>query len=346
MQLYALDSEFNLITMAIPYEVLQWNRRYYEAGHFLMQIPEEVFDPTWAYIGSKDRPELAMYQKFATTEDNSLIVGGFFCEAMLDECACYPRYVGDVQKTEQAVRNLFTKYAAGRVPIELGEPNDPLMGDRTQSDFSDNELGKKLYSILEPRELSYRVEYDYVMKKLLLGVWQGLDRTQSQNVNPNKTFSLEFGNIADKDVNFDNSDYKNYGIIPCNADDNGKERNTYYLDWRQEGERRRDLVIDLRSMKPEDGQSMANFQQAVLQEATEKLLARQKIEDVDVTPLSGYMVDFDLGDKCDVMLTDLGIEMETRIVQVNETFSKDGHTVSVGLGNKRINRVRRAVNQA
>lgn len=343
MNVYALDDSFNLITMAIPYDNLQWNRRYYEAGDFIMQIPLEVFDDSWKYIGTADRPELGMVQKAQKADRDLYLVSGFFCEKMLDDKVCYPRYIGDVPKTETAVRNIFSRYKAD-IPVELGPANDPLLGDRTQSDFSDDELGKKLYRILESRECTYSVVYDFVNNDLRFKVWQGKDRTQSQNVNSLQTFSSQFGNILDSRTDFDDSAFKNYAIIPVNADDNGKEQQTYYLDWSNGGYKKQ-IVFDMRSSKPEQNQTMAQFKDAILQEAAEKLLSYAKIEDIEVDVLeSGYMTDFDIGDKCDVILTDVHVAAETRIVEINEVFKPGDHTISVGLGNKRISNIRRAVN--
>lgn len=345
MDVYALDASFNLITMAIPYSNLMWNRKYYEAGEYLMEIPLSVYDPNWAYIGTPDRPELGMVNKFhgKGEGDTTVQVSGFFCEKMLDDKTCYPRYKGDVSHTEQAVRNIFTKYKDD-LPIILGAANSPLLGDRTQSDFSDDELGKKLYGILEPREMSYRVRYDYVNNQLYLEVWKGLDRTQSQTENGNQVFSTEFGNLLDREVTLDDSAYKNYFIIPCNANDDNIEQNTYYLDW-SNGGYKKELVIDMRSSRPDDDQTMADFKTMVLQEAAEKALSFKKVIDIDVTPVvEGYMVNYDLGDKCEVQMPDIGIQAETRIVQVNEVFKpSEGHSVTVGLGNKRINNIRRIV---
>lgn len=341
MDVYALDSSFNLVTIAIPYDYLRWQRRYYMSGEFLMKVPQAIYDDSWAYIGTANRPELGMVQKMASDNSDEVILAGFFCEKMLDEKVCYPRYIGDVQKTETAVRNIFAKYK-GDLPVILGDANDPLLGDRTQSDFSDDELGQKLFSILESRELSYRVRFDYVNSKLYMEVWQGLDRTQSQNINSTQVFSLEFGNILKRTVDMDESDYKNYAIIPVNSDDNGKERATYYLDVRTSSdERRRDIVFDMRSSKPEDGETTAHFKDSVLQEAREKIADLAKVDEVDIQVLSdtGYMRDYDLGDKCEILLTDLGIQMESRIVEVDEVFTEaDGHKITVGLGNKRIRR--------
>lgn len=340
---YALDNNFNQTTIAIPFKNLQWHRRYYEAGWFEMQLPIKLYDKNWAYIGTAQRPELGQVQRVHKYDKETLIVSGFFCEELLNGNACYPRYIGDVSKTETAARNIFTRYYNGEVPIELAPANNPLLGDRTQSDFSDDELGNKLYSILESRELSYRVRYDYVGNKFMFEVWQGLDRTQSQNVNSFQTFSTEFGNLLNDDYDFDDSNYKNYAIIPCNANDQGVEQNTFYIDARKDGEPKREKVFDMRSSKPESGQSMAAFEAAVKQEVIEKMLSYQRIEDVSVDVLQeGYMKAYDLGDKCDVLLTDINQQMETRITAIDEVFKVEDHTVSVGLGNKRLDNMRKA----
>lgn len=344
MDIYALDKDFEMVSFAIPYDNLQWNRRYYDFGDFEVQLPLEIYDERWAYIGTADRPELGMVQKIQEQGDNdvTVIVSGFFCEKMLDDKVCYPRYIGDASKTETAVRNIFTKYKED-LPIELMKANETLLGDRTQSDFSDTPLGKKFYSILEPRELSFRVIYDYEQSKLLFGVWQGFDRTQSQTKNSFQVFSLEFGNIASRNINIDNSDYKNYAILPCNANDAGIEQNTYYVD-QSNGEYKRKIVFDFRGEKKKDDETLASFEQRIKEDGIEKLMGYLPVEELDITTVSDkeYMVNYDLGDKCDVELSDIGVTMETRIVEILEVFKADGgHTLTVGLGNKRISNARR-----
>lgn len=346
MDVYALDSDFNLVMAGITYDNLQWSRKYYEAGDFEMQLPLSVYDKSWAYIGSPERGELGMVQRVYSSEvdPDKVIVGGFFAEKMLDEKVCYPRYICDAQKTETAVRAIFERYKED-IPISLATANSPLLGDRTQSDLSDDSLGVKMYSILESRELSYRVAYDFAANTLKFGVWKGIDRTQSQDDNSRQVFSLEFGNLAGRSVDFDESDWKNYAVIPCDGrEGDNVEQRTLYIDL-SNGGRKRKVVIDMRASHPEEGQSSADFDAAVKQEAMERLLSYSKIEDVDISVLGdqGYMSDYDLGDKCDIVLSDLGIQMESRIIEVYEVFKDDGHEVTVGLGNKRISNVRRAV---
>lgn len=351
MDIYALDKDFRLISIGIPYENLQWTRRYYEPGEFSVELPLVLYDESWVYIGTSQRPELGMIEKVEASGegDVNVLLSGFFCEKMLNDKVCYPRYIGDVPKTETAVRNIFTKYK-GDLPIQLAPANNPLLGDRTQSDFSDDQLGKKLYSMLESRECSLRVEYDFINSKLILSVWKGLDRTQSQTApleeqNSYQVFSTDFGNLIDKSVTLDESAYKNYAIIPVDADEDGLEQDTFYLDW-SNGGYRREIVFDMRSMTANEEQTEQMFKDAILQEAAEKLQTYAKIEDINVQIAgnAGYMKDYDLGDKCDVILTDMYLTMETRIVEVYEVFKAEGgHSVTVGLGNKRIDNIRRAL---
>lgn len=346
MDIYALDKDFNLVSMAIPYDNLQWNRRYYEAGSFAVQLPLALYDPEWRYIGTNDRPELGKIQKKQSSDSTTILLSGFFCEKLLDDKTCYPRYTGDAATTELAARNIFTKYKKD-LPIILGNANSPMLGNRTQSDFSDDELGRKLYSILEPRELSYRVRYDYENNKLLFEVWQGKDRTQSQNVNSWVTFSGDFGNLQGRSFDLDDSAYKNYAIIPVDADEDGVETDTFYADL-SNGGYRREIVFDKRGETVSEELTEAEWKEAVIQEATERLMEYLPVEDISFDVLqTEYLSTFDLGDKCDAILTDIGYALESRIVEINEVFKADnGHTVSVGIGNKRISNIRRAVNRS
>lgn len=349
MDVFALDEDFNLVAMGIPYDNLQWIRKYYEPGQFAMQIPIGVYDGSWKYIGSQSRPELGMVQRMETAGDDLVLVSGFFCEKMLDRKAVYPRYKGEAASAELAARSIFEAYRKD-LPIILGAANQPMLGGAVSSDFSDDRLGTKLFALLEAFELSYRVRYDYVGNRLMFEVWQGVDRSQSQDENSWQVFSLEFGNLKSRSVVTDDSDWYNYAIVPVDAwdDDPEKERETLYVDLTNGGTRR-DIVFDMRSSHPSDDQTMAQWRESVRQEATEKLLSYAKVEDIDIEVLgeSGYMDDFDLGDRCDAILTDVGISMETRIIQVDEVFKADGgHSVTVGMGNKRISNIRRAVNGA
>lgn len=342
---YALDAKLNVITVNIPYDNLQWNRRYYDFGDFAIQIPKSVYDESWRYIGSPDRQEIGIINKVdkAASSNDLIELSGFFAEYLLNDKTCYPRFIASAQKAEKTIRDIFTKYKDD-LNIKLAPANNPLLGTSYEANFSDNEMGDKFFSICQPDEMSYSVYYDYVDNQLYFKVWQGLDRTQSQTKNSFQTFSIEFGNIGEYAMTTDDSVYKNYAIIPCNGDANNVEQAVYYLD-KSNGGYKQEIVFDMRGEKPQDGESAASFKQRILTKAETQLLAYQIVSDIEVEPVSdeGYMVDYDLGDKCDVVFSDIGVKAEVRIVEVLEVFKSTGHELTVGLGNKRIDNIRRAV---
>lgn len=351
MNIFALDKDLNLVATGLPYDNLQWNRRYYTFGTFEMQISEEVYDPSWKYIGSDERDELGMVQSYIPQSGGLVLLGGFFCEKMLDWRAIYPKYhpiiislgIGEPETTLPAwefCRDMFNEFKSD-LPIEWG--GDMSVEDGIYAEAEDDHLGEKMYSILETVEASFKVRFDKKAKGLLFDVWKGKDRTQSQRENAWCVFSKEFGNVASDSIKLDDSDYYNYAIVPCDADEDGIERETLHVDLTN-GEPRRDIVIDMRSSSVSNDQTMAQWRESVRQEATEQLLNYAKVEDIDIEPFeSGYRTDFDLGDKCDAIVH--GKRMESRIIEVNEVFKADGgHEITVGLGNKRISNIKRAVN--
>lgn len=345
MEIYALDKNFDLVSIGIPYSNLQWNRKYYEAGDFSVEIPLKIYDTSWKYIGTKDRPELGMIQKIQEygEGDVNVLLSGFFCEKMLDDKVIMPRYIATRSTTEQLVRELFSEFKK-TLPIKLGKANNPLLGNKTECNILHDELGKKLYSMLETRECSYRVRYDFEDNELVFTVWQGVNRTQSQSANSYQVFSSEFGNIIDKSIDIDESGYKNYAIIPLSyMQPNGALMEFYvYLD-NTNGEDRKEIVLDVSSSAREDADLVGD----ALQDARERMTSYAKVEDINVVIAdnTGYLVDYDLGDKCDVVLNDVGLKMETRVIEIQEVIKPDGgHAVTIGLGNKRIDNIRRAVN--
>lgn len=342
MELFALDKNMNLVTVGILYINLQWNRKYYEAGDFSMVVPFNQYNSEWAYICCAERPEVGMVQKI-DVENDEITVSGFFAEKMLDDKTCWPWYQKTFSTVEAAARDMFATYK-DNLPIVLGAANNPLIGTRSAHNFSDDELGKKLYSTLQPFEASYRVKLNYDTSQLVMTVWQGLDRTQAQSVNPPKIFSTEFGNIESKSVNFDDSDYKNYAIAVVDSNDEGRELGYFFVDM-SSGGYKREIVYDFRGRKASSDKPYEDIE-ALKQEVKERLLERQRIEEIDIdVSQEGYMEDYDLGDKCDIVLNDPAISLSARIVEIYEVYKANNTTITIGLGNKRIDNMQRMMNR-
>lgn len=342
MEIYGLTRNFELVTANIPYLNLQWNRKYYEAGNFQLQIAAEIYEPSWHYICTHDRPEVGIVQKVEYKNDGGerlILLSGFFAEKVLDEIVCAPRFTKDLSRTENVCKAMFDKYNVQSKKGIVWKANETPLGDRTQSDFIGDKLGSKMYSILETRELSYRVTADDLFTGLTCSVWQGLNRAQSQDENPWQVFSTTWGNIEDETVSIDSSAYANVCVISA-ADESVQIE----VDLSNGGERFETFLDKTRESKKDD-QTEAEFYDGLRQEGLEKLADLLTETEIDITNFGseGYRTDYDLGDMVTAELEDIGVTLETRIVEVSEVFKPSGHTVELGFGTKRITNIQRAL---
>lgn len=94
LEVFALDEAMNRATGSIPYESLQWNRKYYESGTFTMVVRADLYDDSWKYIYTDDRPETGMIQKVQVSDSDynsdmssgadTVTLSGFFMEEIMN----------------------------------------------------------------------------------------------------------------------------------------------------------------------------------------------------------------------------------------------------------------------
>ncbi len=347
MEIYGIGPlpDVKLVTAGVPYINLQWTRRYYDFGEWEMQLPAWAYDPAWAFVVADERPEVGIVQKVSYTEEAGeklVTIGGFFGEKLLDRIVCSPRYIGTADKTERTIWNLCETYGVEQNINGLSwKEGSPLLGDKTESDFEGDSLGTKALSILETHGLSLRLERKHFMvfDYLELSVWQGVDHSWSQEESARVLLSAKLGDVTSTSASIDDSDYANFCRISANDGATHVD-----VDQRAEGEELRMTFLDKGSSKPGTDQSEEDWLEALRQEGRERLADKAKVVDIDfeVPGDLGYLERYDLGDVVTVEVEGLGLQLETRIVEVSEVFKGAGHSVTLGFGTKRISNIRRA----
>ena len=108
LEVFALTADMQRATGSIPYTSLMWDRKYYEPGSFLMELPANVYDPSWAYVYTDERPETGIIQKVeysdtATTAGgvDTVVLSGFFLEHELN------RYTFLAEETEEEAYRIY-----------------------------------------------------------------------------------------------------------------------------------------------------------------------------------------------------------------------------------------------
>lgn len=331
MELMGLDANFQPVR-TLHCISIQWNRRYYEAGDFQLELRAEDWNPLIEYVYTAQRPETGMVEKIEVehaVKGDFVLVSGFFLEGMLNWKTTFPA----VSSTGNVCAKCKALVALLAVDTGIIVPEAADIGGSASFESEGEFLGDAMYMALKKQEIGQRVRLDYSTGNLLYEVWQGLDRTQSQSANNFAAFCQNFGSVDSMRLTRDKSGMRNYLIVRYVV---GEATATMEIDLREGGEVRRDLFIDT-GMAQEDGQTEADFLAAVEAEARTQAEEYRSLINIDADVLQRnilYLIDYDLGDKCDVRDDRLMLAYECRIIEINEVWKKNVHKVSLQFGDK------------
>lgn len=349
MNIIVLDEAMQTIGSVPLFKTLIWTRRYYEYGMYEIHT-SAVFFPllkSGAFLYRNDRDELGLIEDVEYSQDNkgatTCFAKGYFSEKLLKDRVA-PRSVMIVGTPEVIGRQLVQTYVIDPTDdrkiqnIVLGKISG--IGKSIKMQDTGFDISEKLYAVEATQEQSHRLRYDYLNNVLIFETWEGLDRRETQNVNSWAIFSNSFANIKDVVYERDISAYKNYAYVAGEGE--GSERTIVEVDIRTDkSEKRREIYVDARDLQSSDADGNAidnvTYREALYQRGLEKLADYAEIEVVNssIDPLANlkYMVDFDLGDLCTYINTEVGIELDRRITEIQEVYEGDKTTITVVFGN-------------
>lgn len=328
MNLIGLDAAFVPIATLSCLNI-QWNRRYYEAGDFLLQLRAADYHADIAYVYTPDRPETGMVQKVETertVKGDFVLLSGYFLEGMLNWKVAYPRVslTGNVAALCRA--QVTQRFAEQGVAVPAGQ----ACGGEVTVDALGDALGDLLGGLLKLFSLGQRICLNHAENQLRYEVWQGLNRTQSQSVNAYAVFSQGFGNVDSITLTRDDSALRNYAIAAYREGE-------IVLDIRASPALpKRELYMDT-ALTAADFANQSALHAAVRTAAQRELAKHAGLINIDATVLGAgerYLRDYDLGDLCDVRDDRLGLAFETRIIEVNEVWKEGAHQVWLQFGDR------------
>lgn len=359
MRLIVLDKNFDTLGSIPLFRTLIWARRYEKLGCFELYTSKDYF---WLlnsgkYLYRNDTEELGVMDEVNYSQDENgareAYAKGNFAEKRLAE-RVISETVTISGNTEEAMRGLVNQFAINPADsdrkvehLRLGEVSG-ISGTVSAQATGDN-LSDKLYEIGNTQEISHRVRYDFVTNDLVFEVWQGVDRRDSQEENSWAIFSNSFYNIRNVVYNRNSSSYKNFAYVAGAGE--GAERVIVTVDLRQEGEERLEIWVDARDLQQqdEDGNDipLATYKEQLVQRGKEKLAEYRKVEtvnsNVDANANLVYKKDFDLGDYCTYINTEIGVETDKRITEIMETYEGGATELSVTFGTDEITTVQQLI---
>jgi len=334
MELRTLDENFLPCgpTKLRPFDI-SWDRKYYETGKYTLQIAASDYDPAMAYVYSNDRPELGIVEQVKYTDDDEMVVlSGFFAERILNRRCIYPML------KQSSTRSKFCADAVAAYPVDgvdIVIDTYDNTGDVATRQETGGQLDEVCHSMLQAEEKAYRCYVDYETGKLHFQIYQGVDRTQSQSENNFVVFSPAWRNMKKLTVTSDNSNYYNYFVAGGQGE--GADRVYVVIDL-SAGEPMRQKFLDMRDVEKAEDMTAAQYEAVLIAKAVERAASYVDIKnvefDADTSRSFQYLVDYDLGDKCDIIIDKMRLAFEARIIEVLETWTKNVHKVTLVFGDK------------
>lgn len=351
MEILFLDKDVTIIKYS-KVTSLQWHRKYYEPGQFVVQILAEDYNADIRFVKLSNRNEIGMVQKVQyeqTVKGAFVQLSGFFAERILWEWVNYPTYYCNKKITNALYwvmdyidsddTMLINKFS---IPIQdingiAGELSCNVAGFQNTGDY----MGETVYKVLKEAGCSISILNDVDAETNIchMEVWKGRDRTQNQSANSYATFSTSFGNMKNIKLTIDDSNYKNVAIVAGAGE--GDARYNVTVDESGEKDKYR-VFINASQESPDDysqtDPAFTNYLNALKQIGRNKLITDYNhitnIEFDAVQKNIVYLHDYDLGDKCDIIVDELNKSFEARLIEVLETWEKGEHTVSLTFGDK------------
>lgn len=341
-ELYVLDWDLAPMEIVDEFESLIWTRRYYSPGEFELHTTPERYTRlrNGIFIHRADTGETALIERLRYERDGTgaakVIAQGRMAEALLGRRVINSK-VNESGNAETIIRQLVKANCIDRNALDnmqLGSVSG--VGGNVDVQIDGDNLMEAIYTICGEQEISPRMRWDSSSGKFLFTVWQGKDRTTAQSVNSWAIFSDDFENLADGNYMRDVTDYKNFAFVRGIADDESEVIVT--VDW-QNGFHRRELWIDATDIdQTVDGVTMSlNDFRALLRQRGAEVLADYVISEkiqgkVGSSKTLIYRQDFDLGDICEYVDHQVGVQASGRVTEVVETIENNSETVTAVLG--------------
>lgn len=349
MELYVFDSSLSFVGLLDNFTSLQWTRRYAKCGEFELHCslnPENLaLLARGNIVWKKDDPEAGFieYRQLAqdTEGKETLVIKGKFLSGYLNRRIIWGEEI--LQTTaEVAARTLVDKH--GITPTDTNRIIPNLMLGVSQGFLQAVNYQTSYANLLDEVEvlcglsnLGYRVNLDVTNKKLVFEVYEGLDRTPTQSINPRAIFSKEFDNILTQQY----------------TDSLNNFRNTVLIGGMGEGTVRKLVTVGAFSGLErfelfDDAKSLTNvvndvtltdleYTDTLIESGNSKLSETQEIQTFDSTVNLNsnlvYKTDFDLGDIVTCVSKKWGLTLDTRITEIKEIYEEAGPSINITFGN-------------
>lgn len=320
MELYFLDSEFNIIMGPVDYcTSAVWSEKYFEVGTFTIHLPRalvgEIADSVYVRTGydSGKKCKCGRITYISTSDGCDCELGGVLLEGLLEDLLMHGKSGAGGKLSEVVLSSISSIAESAGIAIDL--ENSAVLLDEVSLTWDWDCVSDWLYSVLKPCGASFAVELDYISQKPTLRLIKGRDLSESGDSSVSRAvFSSSYGNIFSVEFEKDSEKMKNYAYIE------GSDGTVVTVD-KSNNARRREIYKKAADISPVEYDDEDGYINALKQRG-EELLAKFPESlyisaECDTDALPVYGKDYGLGDVCDVSDDELGLCCSLRLTAVD-----------------------------
>lgn len=335
MELIILNKNFERIAIVDEWKSLIWCERYFESGAVDLQVDAtlrniEILD-YGNYIMRSD--DVSIYRIEAkeintdTNQDNSLLIGGVDCKSILNQRIIW-NAINFQGRVEDYIRKMVDENIINPTDEKRRIDNFLMKEKKIFFDFiiesvEHKNLYEKVKEICEAYKIGWRITFEN--GNFYFDLFRGKDCSCSQDKNPKIIFSPEYDNLGSSKYNFDSSEYKNAVLIGGKGE--GTDR-IFAEVGDSTGLDRFEMFVDDTSSENEGISELAykSRLRSTGQNEIAKTNTTTVFEGNIISNLYEYKKDWNLGDVITIK-NKYGIKADIRIIEVIETWDKDGYTI-------------------
>lgn len=331
--IYVYTRDLELIGIIDFFSSLRWRRKYYEAGEFELHIPlnsqTEKYLKKDNLIIRDDAIEVGIIESFTINDAGDdgveVIIYGRFLSSILDRRIIKSKinFSGKILLGERKILNEMTPFSK----LLISEAT--LDSDSVVFQVSYKNVYEYLVTLAKISSIAHRISVDIPNKKMIYENYQGLDRTETQSINPRYEFSEDKSNIDVADYTYSAKTEKNYVLVGGQ----GEDKNRIMVEVTSGNNKDFDLretFVDAKSENQGD-LTLAQYKETLKTKGSEKLV--ESTETLEVTVYADdYKKLWDLGDIVNIKKESWGIVMKQRITEIEETIENNNQKIFATFG--------------
>lgn len=346
MNVYVMDSSFNVVSVIDDYLSLIWTSRYYtegdfelyvsayekalnelQRGRYLVRDRDVVAEGEYQHVMRIENIELVTDEE----DGNKLVVTGTDLKGILRQRVISSQTTLNstaANGIKTLIQNAITSPSDSSRTISnfTFGTNVNLTAVNIDRQFTGDNLAEAVSDICINAGYGYDVYLDH--GNFVFYLYQGEDRSFDQNVNPYIVFSDEYDNLLSSDYKVDGSEYRNVAYVAGEGE--GTARKIVSVGT-VSGLDRVEMWLDSRGTSSNDGAiTAAEYTKLLRQEGLEALSEAAMVTsfegEVINTNLRNYGEDFFLGDLVQVE-NEYKISAKVRIIEAIESEDENGESV-------------------